>query len=319
MKWVTYEAGAGARTGVLDGDTVRGLRPGIDLLTLVQGGDGALAEAGETARRAPAEVRPLDDVRLLAPLPRPPSVRDGLCFLDHLRGCYRALGRSPELHPAWSDAPAFYFGNAASVVGPHDPVPVAPGSRMFDLELEVGVVIGRGGRDLHPAAAENHILGYTLFNDWTARDHQLHDLATGIGMGKSKDSALTLGPALVTVDELAEYRLDGRLAIELRATVNDQEITRGRLDQMDWTFGELLAYVSRGVDLAPGDVIGSGTVPGGCLLEHVDTPDLAEFTGWLRPGDVVSLHGQGLGSTRQTVVEGTGVIPLRPRSPKGQA
>ncbi|WP_020417341.1 fumarylacetoacetate hydrolase family protein [Amycolatopsis sp. ATCC 39116] len=318
MKWVTYEAGAGARTGVLDGDAVRGLRPGIDLLTLVQSGSEALAEAGEAARRAPEEVRPLDEVRLLAPLPRPPSVRDGLCFLDHLRGCYRALGRSEELHPAWSEAPAFYFGNAASVVGPHDPVPVAPGSRMFDLELEVGVVIGRGGRDLHPAGAEDHILGYTLFNDWTARDHQLHDLATGIGMGKSKDSALTLGPALVTVDELAEYRVDGRLAIELWATVNDQEITRGRLDRMDWTFGELLAYVSRGVDLAPGDVIGSGTVPGGCLLEHVDTPDLAGFTGWLRPGDVVSLHGQGLGSTRQTVVEGTGVIPLRPCRPEGE-
>jgi 2-keto-4-pentenoate hydratase/2-oxohepta-3-ene-1,7-dioic acid hydratase in catechol pathway len=312
VKWVTYDAGAGPRTGVLDGETVRGLVPGADLLTLVQGGEQALADAARTARRTPEEVRELDDVRLLAPLPHPPSVRAGLCFLDHLRGSYRALGRSQELHPAWSQGPAFYFSNAASIVGPHDPVPVAPGSRMFDLELEVGVVVGRGGRDLSPGSAENHILGYTLFNDWTARDHQLRDLATGIGMGKSKDSATTLGPALVTVDELAEFRVDGRLALELRATVNDEEIARGRLDQMDWTFGELLAFVSRGAELAPGDVIGSGTVPGGCLLEHVDTPELADFTGWLRPGDVVSLHGQGLGSTRQRVVEGTGVIPLRP-------
>lgn len=312
MKWVTYTAGAGTRTGLLEGDTVRGLRPGIELLTLVNAGEEALADAGETARRAPAEVCSLDEVRLLAPLPHPPSVRDGLCFLDHLRGCYRALGRSQELHPAWSEGPAFYFSNAASIAGPHEPVPVAPGSRMFDLELEVGVVIGRGGRDLDPATAEDHIVGYTLFNDWTARDHQLRDLATGIGMGKSKDSAITLGPALVTVDELEEFRVDGRLTIELRATVNDREIACGRLDQMDWTFGELLAYVSRGADLAPGDVIGSGTVPGGCLLEHVDTPDMVDFAGWLRPGDLVSLHGQGLGSTRQTVVEGVDVLPLRP-------
>jgi 2-keto-4-pentenoate hydratase/2-oxohepta-3-ene-1,7-dioic acid hydratase in catechol pathway len=116
---------------------------------------------------------------------------------------------------------------------------------------------------------------------------------------------------LVTADELGEYRLDGRIAIELSASVNGEELTRGRLDGMDWTFGELLAYVSRGVELSPGDVIGSGTVPGGCLLEHVDTPDPADFPRWLQPGDVVSLRGQGLGETRQTVVAGIGVIPLR--------
>lgn len=311
MKWVTYDAGDGARTGIVDGETVRGLRD-VTLLTLLQ--DDSLAEAGDSARRSPHEVRPLDDVTLLAPLPRPPSVRDGLCFLDHLRGCYRALGRSHELDPVWSQIPAFYFTNAASVLGPHDEVPVAPGSRWFDLELEVGAVIGRGGRDLHPGRAEQHIVGYTLFNDWTARDHQLLDLALGIGMGKSKDSATTLGPALVTVDELDEYRQDGRLAMELSATVNDVEIARGSLAQMDWDFGELLAVISRGVDLEPGDVIGSGTVPGGCLLEHVDTPDPADFTRWLAPGDVVSLRGQGLGETRQMVVPGVDVHPLSARA-----
>ncbi|WP_345384059.1 fumarylacetoacetate hydrolase family protein [Pseudonocardia yuanmonensis] len=284
----------------------------MSLLSLVEAGGEALAEASGTARRAPDEVRPLADVRLCAPLPRPPSLRDGLCFLDHLRGCYRALGRSEELHPAWSRGPAFYFSNPSAVVGPYDDVPVAPGSRMFDLELELGAVIGRAGRDLDPVTAESHIVGYTLLNDWTARDHQVRDLALGIGMGKSKDSAVTLGPALVTVDELEEYRHDGRLALELRATVNGEELTRGSPADMDWTFGELLAYVSRGVDLTPGEVIGSGTVPGGCLLEHVDTPDMAAFRRWLRPGDIVALHGQGLGQTRQTVVAGTDVIPLRP-------
>jgi 2-keto-4-pentenoate hydratase/2-oxohepta-3-ene-1,7-dioic acid hydratase in catechol pathway len=314
VKWVTYDGGTGPRAGVVDGETVRGLQAGVTLLSLL-GDDGeTLAEAGAAARRDPAEVRPLSDVRLLAPLPRPPSIRDGLCFLDHLRGCYRAMGRSPQLPPVWLERPAFYFANPAAVVGPHDDVPISPGSTMFDLELEVGAVIGRGGRDLHPDTAERHIVGYTLYNDWTARDHQQHDMAQGIGMGKGKDSAITLGPALVTADELEPHRRDGRLAFELTASVNDREIAKGSLADMDWTYGELLAFVSRGTELLPGDVVGSGTVPGGCLLEHVDTGDMTTFTGWLQPGDVVSLRGEGLGETRQAVRPAPAFVPLRTRT-----
>jgi 2-keto-4-pentenoate hydratase/2-oxohepta-3-ene-1,7-dioic acid hydratase in catechol pathway len=311
---VTYDGGAGPRTGLVDGETVRGLPAAVTLLSLL-GDDGeTLAEAGAAARSEPVEVRPLADVRLLAPIPRPPSIRDGLCFLDHLRGCYRAMGRSTQLPPVWLETPAFYFANPAAVVGPHDDVRVAPGSTLFDLELEVGAVIGRSGRDLHPDTAERHIVGYTLYNDWTARDHQQRDMAQGIGMGKSKDSAITLGPALVTVDELEPHRHDGRLAFELSATVNDREIAKGSLAAMDWTYGELLAFVSRGTELVPGDVIGSGTVPGGCLLEHVDTPDMTSFTGWLQPGDVVSLRGEGLGETRQLVRPAPAFVPLRTRT-----
>ncbi|MTD53288.1 fumarylacetoacetate hydrolase family protein [Amycolatopsis pithecellobii] len=309
MKWVTYDAGAGPRAGILDGSTVRGLPAGVTLLSLL--GDDRLAEAGESARRAPAEVRPLAEVRLLAPIPQPPSIRDALCFLDHIRGCYRAMGRSAELDPVWFQTPAFYFANPAAVLGPHEDVPIAPGCGMFDFELEIGAVIGRGGRDLHPDQAERHIVGYTFYNDWTARDHQLRDMAQGIGMGKAKDSAITLGPALVTVDELEPYRQEGRLHLDLSATVNGIEIARGSLADMDWTFAELLAYLSRGTELRPGDVIGSGTIPGGCLLEHVDTPDMATFPGWLRPGDTVRLDGTGLGETNQTVRPAPAMFPLR--------
>lgn len=311
MRWVTYDAGAGPRTGLLEGDTVRGLPGDVTLLSLL-GDDGErLAGAAEVARRDPVEVRPIDAVRLLAPIPRPPSVRDGLCFLEHLRGCYRALGRPEELHPAWSQTPAFYFGNPAAVIGPHDDVPVAPGCRWFDFELEIGAFVGRGGRDLHPDTAEAHIVGYTFFNDWTARDHQMRDMAQGIGMGKAKDSAITLGPALVTVDELAPHRGERGPAVDVAATVNGKEIARGSLGAMDWSFGELLAFLSRGTDLRPGDVIGSGTVPGGCLLEHVDTADPADFDGWLTPGDVVSLSGEALGETRQVVRPAPPMTPLR--------
>ncbi|WP_274186707.1 fumarylacetoacetate hydrolase family protein [Actinomycetospora chibensis] len=312
---MTYDAGDGERVGLLDGDgngdTVRGLPAGTTLLGFL-GDDGErLAEAGARARSDPAEVRALDDVRLLAPIPRPPSVRDGLCFLEHLRGCYRALGRSTELAPVWTETPAFYFGNPAAVIGPYDDVPIAPGSGLFDLELEIGAVIGRGGRDLPPDSAEGHLVGYTFFNDWTARDHQMRDMAQGIGMGKAKDSAITLGPALVTVDELEPHRAEQGFTFEVTATVNDRRIATGSLAGMDWSFGELLAFLSRGTDLRPGDVIGSGTVPGGCLLEHVDTADPAAFTGWLQPGDVVSLASEALGETRQVVRPAPPVTRLR--------
>jgi 2-keto-4-pentenoate hydratase/2-oxohepta-3-ene-1,7-dioic acid hydratase in catechol pathway len=313
MRWVRYvsQGNTTPRCGVLEDGMVHALEPGITLIELL-GDDGQrLAEAGERALRDPAELVAADQVQLLAPLAKPPAIRDGLCFLDHLRNIRRALGVGDELLPVWQEIPAFYFANPASVVGPYDDVAVPPGCTWFDLELEVAAVIGRAGRDLHPDRAEAHIAGYMLLCDWSARDLQFKELPLGIGQAKGKDSATTLGPMLVTADELEPFRRDGRLSIELRATVNGEELTKGRLDQMDWTFGDLLAYASRGTELAPGDVFGSGTVPGGCLLEHVDTPNPADFGRWLRPGDVVSLSGEGLGETRQRVVPGQPVHPLR--------
>jgi len=312
MRWVRYVSeGRGPRLGVLEGGVVNGLAAGTDLVGLL-GDDGErLREAGQRALRDPVERMPVEEVRLLAPIAKPPAIRDCLCFLDHLRGCQRAFGAGEELAPVWHEIPAFYFANPASVVGPYDDVAVPPGCTWFDLELEVAAVIGRAGRDLHPDRAEAHIAGYMLLCDWSARDLQFKELPLGIGQAKGKDSATTLGPMLVTADELEPFRRDGRLSIELRATVNGEELTKGRLDQMDWTFGDLLAYASRGTELTPGDVFGSGTVPGGCLLEHVDTPNPADFGRWLRPGDVVSLSGEGLGETRQRVVPGQPVHPLR--------
>ncbi|MEZ0050240.1 2-keto-4-pentenoate hydratase/2-oxohepta-3-ene-1,7-dioic acid hydratase in catechol pathway [Mycobacterium sp. MAA66] len=301
MRWVSYSSNSGRHVGLLDQETVRAVDGVTDLVALL-GDDGqTLRDAARAAHRHPAEVVELTDVHLHAPISRPPSIRDSLCFLDHLRGCRQAMGAPAELPAVWNSVPAFYFGNPASVVGPFDDVAISPGSSLFDFELEVGAVIGRGGRDLHPKLAEAHIIGYTLFNDWTARDLQAIDMELGIGMGKGKDSATTLGPWLVTPDELEPFRRDGRLSIELRAFVNDREITCGTLDQADWTFGEILSYVSRGVDLVPGDVIGSGTVPGGCLFEHTRIDTREDPASWLAVGDVVRLQGDGLGSTRQTV------------------
>jgi 2-keto-4-pentenoate hydratase/2-oxohepta-3-ene-1,7-dioic acid hydratase in catechol pathway len=311
VRWVTYESTDGQRVGLVDDDRVMGLtgarRPGVSsLLDLLAAGPEVMADAALSTKTSSSEVYPLDEVVLAAPLPRPPSVRDAVGFLDHIRGIRRALGVDTDLPSAWSEIPAFYFANAAAIVGPCEPVSIPPGCQWFDFELEVGAVIGKPGRDIHPDDGEIHIAGYTLYCDWSNRDVQSREMQLGIGQGKAKDMAITLGPSLVTADELEDYRRDGRLSFDLVASVNGRELTHGSLDQMDWSFAELVAYASRGADLKPGDVIGSGTVPGGCLFEHLDTPNPAEFQGWLKPGDEVSLKSSALGLTRQTVLPANG-------------
>ncbi|GAA3193716.1 MULTISPECIES: fumarylacetoacetate hydrolase family protein [Streptomyces] len=321
MRFVTYATADGDRTGVLDGDLIHAFPPGTTLTELL---GPALRQAGERALAEPAGTVALADVTLRAPIPRPPSVRDCLCFLDHMRGGLRAVGDTGELGPTWYQIPAFYFANPASVIGPHDDVTISPGSAWFDFELEIAAVIGTAGRDLTPEQAAGHIAGYALFCDWSARDLQGLESQLKIGQAKGKDGAATLGPWLVTPDELP-IGPDGRLALGVRAEVNGETVGEGRTDAMDWTFPEVVSYASRGVELRPGDVFGSGTVPGCCLLEHLDLGDLAAFRGWLKDGDVVSLRADGLGEVRQTVRAGTAPHPLaarpgpataRPRRPR---
>jgi 2-keto-4-pentenoate hydratase/2-oxohepta-3-ene-1,7-dioic acid hydratase in catechol pathway len=170
-------------------------------------------------------------------------------------------------------------------------------------------VIGPGGRDLGPAAAEEHIVGFTFYCDWSARDLQMKDLAQGLGQAKGKDSGTTLGPWLVTADELADHLAAGKLTLDVAAAVNGEQVAKGTTADMDWTFGEVVSFCSRGVDLRPGDVIGSGTIPGACLLEHL-RGDPATYGRWLKPGDVVSLYGSELGRTEQTIVAGAPVQRL---------
>ncbi len=301
MKWATYQSDTGERTGVIYGDTIHAMPPGVTLIHLVGLGADGLGQAGEQALRSPAEVVGLDQVRLLAPIPRPPSIRDTLCFLDHMRNCQEALGTGRALADTWYRIPAFYFACPATVLGPYDDAPTAPGSAWQDFELEIAAVIGTGGRDLTVAEAERAIIGYTIFNDWSARDLQQLESQLAIGQGKGKDSGVTLGPYLVTPDELEPYRRDDTLDLHVTALVNDTVIGSGSTAQMDWTFGEVISYVSRGVTLHPGDVIGSGTVPTCTLVEHLNPAALESFPGWLHDGDVVTLRVQGLGETRQTV------------------
>jgi 2-keto-4-pentenoate hydratase/2-oxohepta-3-ene-1,7-dioic acid hydratase in catechol pathway/glyoxylase-like metal-dependent hydrolase (beta-lactamase superfamily II) len=301
MKWVTYRDADGPRTGVLSGDEIHALTPGVTLLDLVGRGADGLREAGEGALRSASAVVRLGDVKLMAPIPNPPSIRDSLCFLEHMRNCQAALGAGRELADTWYRIPAFYFACPATVLGPYDDAPIAPGSAWQDFELEVAAVIGASGKDLTVDEAERAIIGYMIFNDWSARDLQQLEGQLAIGQAKGKDSGVTLGPYLVTPDELEPHRRDGKLSLQVSALVNDSEIGSGSTDQMDWSFGEVISYASRGVTLRPGDVFGSGTVPTCTLIEHLSMTDLESFPGWLRAGDVVTLRVQGLGETRQTV------------------
>ncbi|WP_043619163.1 fumarylacetoacetate hydrolase family protein [Nonomuraea candida] len=308
MRLATYRHDGRTRTGLVAGDTITPVRG--DLLAL-------LPELAPGFTPEPAgEPVPLPEVRLLAPF-APPTVRDFVAFEEHVEGVRKSVDGRGGVPDAWYDAPAFYFTNPYAVVGPYDDVPVPPGCRAFDFELEVAAVIGRAGRDLTPERAREHIAGYLIMNDWSARDLQSREMRVNLGPAKGKDSATTLGPWLVTADELAERRDgDGFLRLALTAAVNGEEVGRDLLSNMSWPFEDLVAYASRGTWVRPGDVLGSGTCGnGGCLAElwgrrgRPDPPPL-------EPGDVVELTVEGIGSVRNTVVEGVRPAPVPKARPR---
>ena len=317
MKWVTFKDNNRERVGVLSGDAIHALQPGVSLVELIGHGAARLREAGEDALRSAPTV-PMNQVTLAAPIPRPPSIRDSLCFLDHMRNCQAAMGGGRVLKDTWYRIPAFYFACPSTVLGPYDDAPMAPGSAWQDFELEIAAVIGVAGKDFSVADAEQAIVGYMIFNDWSARDLQMLEGQLAIGQAKGKDSGVTLGPYLVTPDELEPYRRDGKLSLEVTALVNAEVIGAGSTAAMDWSFAEVIAYASRGVALTPGDVFGSGTVPTCTLVEHLDAAAPESFRGWLHDGDIVTLKVQGLGETRQTVRKTAAPQPI-PRRPNPDA
>ncbi len=297
MRFATYEHGGTVHAGVVAGDGVHAFPAGVTVLDLVRRGLPAALEAGATVLGGPAV--PLTAVRLLPPLD-PPSVRDFVAFEEHVEGMVAPAAVPPE----WYEAPTFYFTNPTALIGAHDDVPVPPGSRRFDFELEVAAVLG-------PDA----IFGYTILNDWSARDLQRREMKVNLGPAKGKDSATTLGPWLVTADELAPYRdTDGFLALDLRVSVNGAEVGQDLLSNMGWPFEELAAYAARGTRVRAGDVLGSGTCGnGGCLAELWGRGDTREP---LRPGDVVEMTVEGIGTIRNTVVPGVELPPVRPARPR---
>ncbi|NJM08112.1 fumarylacetoacetate hydrolase family protein, partial [Candidatus Gracilibacteria bacterium] len=226
--------------------------------------------AGSLALGGATMFYPLDQVRLLAPLPRPASIRDFYAFEQHVATARGQRGQ--EVPPEWYRFPAFYFSNHGAVYAPHAEIPM-PRSDALDYELELACVIGREGRDIHPDDALDYIAGFTIMNDWSARDIQADERPIGLGPAKAKDFATSLGPWLVTTDELELYfDDDGKLSLTMIARVNGIERSRGNAASMFYSFAEIIAHASRDATLYPGDVLGSGTVGGGCLLELTGVP-----------------------------------------------
>jgi fumarylacetoacetate (FAA) hydrolase len=231
------------------------------------------------------------------PLPPVASVRDFYAFEQHVKTCrgHRGLDMAPQ----WYEVPVFYFSNPAGVIGHDEPVWSPRDSRELDFELELACVIGTECRDV-PAddRALEYVAGFTIMNDWSARDLQRREMAVGLGPSKGKDFATSLGPELVTFDEIEDRYQDGRLRLEMTATLNGRVVSRGNASAMYWTWPQLIAHASRDARLRPGDVLGSGTVGTGCILEL--SPEATG--GWLKPGDVVALSIERLGTLTNHVI-----------------
>jgi 2-keto-4-pentenoate hydratase/2-oxohepta-3-ene-1,7-dioic acid hydratase in catechol pathway len=271
VRLVTYDAGAGPRVGALEDHTVVDIGFDGDMVAFIAAG-------------APVGNRtPVDGARLLAPL-RPRTLRDFLAFEGHLQNVLPRLGR--PIPDEWYETPAYYKGMPDTVIGPDEEIPWPPYTEELDYELEVAAILGGRGRDLDEARAGELVFGYTLMNDWSARDIQRKEMSMRLGPAKAKDFATSLGPCIVTADELDPSTL------EMTATVDGERWSRGTLAEARWTFPQMIAHVSRGEDVWPGDVYGSGTFGGGCGL------DVGRF---LWPGAVVELEAQPIGVLRNRV------------------
>jgi fumarylacetoacetate (FAA) hydrolase len=276
------------------------------LLELLQDPDG-LTQAWSASLHGSEKEVMLNEVVLLSPVPEPPSIRDFYAFEQHVKAA--RANRGLDMIPEWYEIPIFYFSNTSEVYGNDQQVPYPAGSRALDFELEVACVIGREGKDIAVEAAASYIAGYTIMNDWSARDLQLQEMKLNLGPSKGKDFATSLGPWLVTPDELAVYRhgqramvssgnaSSERYAMTMLARINGNEVSRGNFNQIYYSFPQMIAWASRNARLRPGDVLGSGTVGTGCILELG-----TEVHPWLQREDVVELEVEGIGVLRNRIV-----------------
>lgn len=329
MRLVTFEtetvpAGPGV---LIDGDTaIVGLQspcgssPQISSMqALIDGGEAALHQATSTvADTGKRTVHRLENCHLLSPLPTPAQIRDCMAFEKHAVNASRGMARymasktnDPEatykaiessgrltLAPIWYELPVYYKANRFGVVGTGTDIPWPDYSSLRDFELELAVVIGQQGVDIQVENAEDHIFGYTIYNDFSARDTQMKEMPAGLGPAKGKDfdHGIVLGPCIVTRDELP-LSSDGNLALTMTAKVNGEVWGRGTSADMKHSFTSIIAHISQAETLYPGEVIGSGTVGDGCGIEH------GRFLG---DGDVVELEIERIGKISNTIVVAKG-------------
>jgi 2-keto-4-pentenoate hydratase/2-oxohepta-3-ene-1,7-dioic acid hydratase in catechol pathway len=276
----------GAPTAVVvDGDAAYPLP--TSLFHVIELGLARALEIGEQARHG--TPIPFVDADLLLPY-KPPSVRDFVTFESHVEGVRKSIDNAVGIPEAWYDAPTFYFTNPHALYGPGQPVTRPPSSRALDFELEVACVLGAGGSSLSEAEAADAIFGYTILNDWSARDIQSREMQVGLGPAKAKDFATSFGPWIVTADELPS------LDLECRVFVNGAPIGQDRLSHMNWTFPEMVVHASRDSVVVAGDLLASGTTGGGGCLAELWGRNGAQTPPPLEPGDEVRMEVEGIGT-----------------------
>jgi 2-keto-4-pentenoate hydratase/2-oxohepta-3-ene-1,7-dioic acid hydratase in catechol pathway len=302
-----------ARVAGADGPFV-GYLDGEEIVPVVAGPAAASGEAvlalamavnadPDLRPRPVAAPVPAAAAHLLAPVAQPPAFRDFDTFERHATAAAARSARS--VHPLWFELPVFHFAHPSSIVGPDAPVAVPPRCGEFDFELEVGLVLGRGGRDIRLDDVSAHVAGFCVLNDFSARDVQRREMAVGLGPHKGKDSVTAVGPLLVTASEFAPGGPREVPNAIMTARVNGVEYSRADLAEMYWSFAEMVVYAAEAADVAPGDLFGSGTCGTGCILE-LSFMHGSEKYPWLTPGDTVELEVDGLGVLRNLIVASTG-------------
>jgi 2-keto-4-pentenoate hydratase/2-oxohepta-3-ene-1,7-dioic acid hydratase in catechol pathway len=305
MKLLTYDPGTGPRAGVLsDGDNV------VDATALL-GSPTTLRDVRALLEFAPDAVDRLRDamghisaprvqlasVKVRAPILQPPTVRDHIAFEEHATGQWTRDASGPRME-VWARLPIFYFSNPLRIIGPDEDVPFPAATRQLDYECELAAIVAREGSNVLEADADPYILGFTIFNDWSCRDLQADESQFGLGPAKGKDSATSLGPWIVTRDEMAPYYRNGTLHVGCKVRVNGTVWMDGNAWNMHHTFGAMLERASQDSRIVPGDVLGTGTVGGGSISESVRKGFPAR---WLQPGDVVEMEVEGIGTLRNTL------------------
>lgn len=298
MKLVTYDIGSGPRAGivvadqVLDAAALLGVEEGLgDVRALLEFSQDSLARLESSKAAAPGV--PLAGVRLRPPILQPPTVRDFMVYEGHA-----SAGGTRQLGEAWYRLPVFYFSSPLRIFGPDDPVPYPSASEQLDYELELAAVIGREGSNVREADAFSYIAGFTIFNDWSCRDLQWDEMQARLGPAKGKDAASSLGPWVVTTDELSPFIRDGRLHVRCTLKVNGVQWMDNDAGIMHHTWGAMIERASRDSRIVPGDVLGAGTVTGGSIGEAMRNGLSARY---LEPGDVVEIEVEGIGLLRNTI------------------
>ena len=321
MKLVTYLQNQEYNLGIIINDHVYFLnsldeRIPNSLLTVLQQGNDAFIlvreiENGLITGKIKAEGIPYAEIYSLlqAPVHNPPSCRDGYAFRQHVAAARR--NRGVPMIPEFDQYPIFYFSNHNSIMGPGEISCMPDHFQKLDFELEVAIVVGKKGRNIKAAEADDYIAGYMIMNDMSARTLQMEEMLLNLGPAKGKDFSTVIGPVFVTPDELKEFKVSPKenhignaYNLEMKCWVNDVLVSQGNMADMDWTFAEILERCAYGTDILPGDVIGSGTVGTGCFLELNGTGllhDKGYKAQWLQPDDVVKMEVTGLGTLTNTI------------------